>query len=1771
MEDHKTSSDMMGTGSSSVTVVTDSVLTELEQSAHSTLQFDSYLRNRELERSERSLLLQLYQLASASHLPSMQHSQRLDQRLHMLREEVRTMTQDKERGERVWRDRLQRCQRQLKAKEEEMSRQSQYFENYKTQLQHKLSLARDREQSLQNRIYTLEKQLLDMTVSAATGMATISAVRLTAETVTHWEEQGRLPPMRGEGEGEEERKEERRRQWQPSVGIEREGGRGGEKETQGGRVKDTKQNSNEARLQGFILSLEEDLRVLLEREEEGMTERRGLVEQLQEAQENSHFLGCKVEEMKAEVHQLKLSENSLMEEVEELKEENHRLQQSLTDAANQTSAVPESTCPGPGSNSLSYTTAMGHSPVGSSGEEHLTSAEGTGQPHSSAVPPVHHQATAESMQNNTEDYSSSAKSETPSKIFCHLGSKTNPSLQSLSLTTDTLDEFELGTWHSKGIVNLEESPSEESDALRDAYRSLGLGEDLEALQDQRDRLEVSLEHIQEQLQRMAQENTQLKLQLRKKEQEAEAEQGSSREKISTLPTSVGAEDNTSLAFAQDDLVQALNQENRALAERIQELLAYIELRDEEIKRTQTQLREHISKLEADRVRQEQDKREQECLITELTKKTEDDLNTIMELQQRLMESEQRTEESQVGKELGGFQLKSEYTAAILGRFQQKNLEECGDSLVESGLKEEEPQLVSSQQPNDLSAASSLGSQHDNHYDPLQNSLQSSLHVSSLTDQVGQLTKSVQSLKTEEEELSGCMNALREQQREVALSVQTQTEVKQQLTRAVWGLKEEKDSISQSLAGLKQEREQLTRTVRGLKDERDQFIRSMCSLKEEKESLSGLEREKEKLLESLSSGKEERDQIMQSLHCLQKESDRLSQMVILLKQERDKLTDSLKCLKEQRGKEPSQEDRDKLVKSVSSLREDEERIEHSISCLKQEEKQIKLLLQGLREERNSLHAALPSQTQTGGRNQKQHLLNPNSAVTTKKTETLDGTGAAQRSQTHDHRESSAQIKRLHSELCQSEVRREEAERKSAQAAEKVVRLTDVANQMEETRKENDSLITQVKELQSKLTGLVREKTDALSLKVQIEEQYNILTAQLKAKTVALEELNSEYIALKRGQGSKDDLSAVLISLRTRYNDIRAKYDALLKKRSQTDLEIAPLKAKLSCLVVKCQERNSLLVQMMKAMHRRGCVDSTLTQQVEQLLSDAALQDYTAAFTPGSSGKTWDYSTGFTPGFISKFQDYTSGFTPDQTCSTVSPLVNQQHQNGLISESGVNCRELKSEKHTSLVTAESTTNRQDCSSEVTHAPTGPLKKNSPVPTSAVHEHARVQATPSPVPAPKESFITNTAQLSASGSGPEKFGFHHPDRKGKASTDPPSSTRSSLSPTPPSSSTPVSPSRRLSSPEKIINLHEQLQKTLMSSYQDPVNRGRGQQPRKSLSFSAPADLRPATQTKKQGLSSNIPRINSLPVSAAAVSQAKHTPAVMTTNKSTTLFNAVATRSANVAFSPNMFTNQNFKADTSKTTISALSSSSNFPFATMAPCKAKSTSCSHINVTTSPKLTQKMTGITDISDAKHTASTPLIPRTTTFDPGVLICSDTDPKTTASDTTAPNISTASEANHSNMLSKTDGAAPAYHGLVFAASCTQPAHCSPERSNKSARKSTAALEKTKTARPKPEAPAEVRSVEVIKTVGQSSLMIGWERPPLDELGCSNGTFVYGYRVFVDGDFHKSVMSSACTKCILENVDLSVPVHISVQTLGSNGLTSNFVHTMYRTSVRTDHH
>lgn len=166
--------------------------------------------------------------------------------------------------------------------------------------------------------------------------------------------------------------------------------------------------------------------------------------------------------------------------------------------------------------------------------------------------------------------------------------------------------------------------------------------------------------------------------------------------------------------------------------------------------------------------------------------------------------------------------------------------------------------------------------------------------------------------------------------------------------------------------------------------------------------------------------------------------------------------------------------------------------------------------------------------------------------------------------------------------------------------------------------------------------------------------------------------------------------------------------------------------------------------MKAMRKRGCVDVTLTQQVELLLSDAALQDYTAAFTPVSHVKPRDYSAEFTPGFISNFQDYTNGFIPDQTCSTTPPLIDQQNQNIFTPEPGVKYKALKREKHTFLVSTESTSS--SCS-KVSPGPTGTLKRkaNSPVPAFLVLESVSVQPSPPPdVSTLNESSIPTTAQV-------------------------------------------------------------------------------------------------------------------------------------------------------------------------------------------------------------------------------------------------------------------------------------------------------------------------------------------------------------------------------------------------------------------------------------------
>lgn len=174
-----------------------------------------------------------------------------------------------------------------------------------------------------------------------------------------------------------------------------------------------------------------------------------------------------------------------------------------------------------------------------------------------------------------------------------------------------------------------------------------------------------------------------------------------------------------------------------------------------------------------------------------------------------------------------------------------------------------------------------------------------------------------------------------------------------------------------------------------------------------------------------------------------------------------------------------------------------------------------------------------------------------------------------------------------------------------------------------------------------------------------------------------------------------------------------------------------KAKLSCLVVKCQERNCLLVEMMKSMQNQCCLDPRLIHRVKHLLRDAALQEYAATFTPGSYTRTGDCCDGLTQDFVSAFQDYTSGFIPDETCQVVSICVSKQ-ETRVLPESKTQYGE--SRKHVSRMACETSTNL-----EVGPAAVATLKKNTPELISPVPEPEV-----SPVVPLKDTMSTSMSQV-------------------------------------------------------------------------------------------------------------------------------------------------------------------------------------------------------------------------------------------------------------------------------------------------------------------------------------------------------------------------------------------------------------------------------------------
>lgn len=139
---------------------------------------------------------------------------------------------------------------------------------------------------------------------------------------------------------------------------------------------------------------------------------------------------------------------------------------------------------------------------------------------------------------------------------------------------------------------------------------------------------------------------------------------------------------------------------------------------------------------------------------------------------------------------------------------------------------------------------------------------------------------------------------------------------------------------------------------------------------------------------------------------------------------------------------------------------------------------------------------------------------------------------------------------------------------------------------------------------------------------------------------------------------------------------------------------------------------MLLQMMRTMQRRGCMDPTIAQQVEHLLGDVALQDYSAAFTTSNHLQKEDCSRRFTQEFITSFKG-----SPHQTCPAGSSSVCSEENKDQCAEK---------EQQSSICVDEASTNPQTCRDSAADV-AKTQKKNSPDHSPPVRERASVQGSP------------------------------------------------------------------------------------------------------------------------------------------------------------------------------------------------------------------------------------------------------------------------------------------------------------------------------------------------------------------------------------------------------------------------------------------------------------
>ncbi|XP_048827167.1 restin homolog isoform X3 [Brienomyrus brachyistius] len=1403
-------------------------------------------RIREPGLSERKLLVRVEDLMEQAASQSAAVSrQRQAERLRVLREDVQSMRMEKERSERVWKERLRRSQEQLRSKEEEMKMQSDYFEHFKLKQQQKLRLAREYEHALRRRVYELERESVDLTATAAL---------LRAELV-------RQPcgePAEQEGWEQERDK-----------------------------------------LNVFISGLQEDLRELLGCEEVGQEERRALLERLQAAEDNGEFLSHRLEDLRSRVQQLRLAEGRLQAELEELAEENaqlHRGRQTLPGIEN----GPQEAVPKDGNNQTADITAIEKllqlkweavlDPARTKGVQtpSMTQCIREAIVVSKLIPEISRSQScshegfleisflplletnslslAEIMQTlrcggeeqvhqNMEqlesfkralvswpgvvDHSQSEEGclslhkevmavPFPPDLVNLFGSKfQNSNIISLvSKTTDvdcnSVDNDPPATELSCSSYTSDrfKPTNEEIKLLNEAVH---LQSETVSLSDSKKELESLVHSKEEALQRLSEENPQLQ-----------------RSGTGSCYSEGCYEDPVTLSCEKDEMrLETLKnnwrQENKVLGQRNEELLGQLAQLEGEHERELAQLRLQMAMLEKEVARLEEENKETCCAA-------EEDQKAIKELQDALWRE---------SEEVGTLRRKQVEDMALIAE------------LRETQCKKTEQSVLLEDVTSRLSCNASAGNWKEPQVEETKENEQ---------QKVLRMSSDAQTLRN-----GGRQEVTSPRSDSSTLSVFRSTSVEGK------NLKEEgapdtgmtSDAIQQHPA----HKEHLG-TNNGVKQS-VQKARAVFRLSTESQKPT---RETDVSPQN--------NKVTQQSHTTIYSYKTVNLETTL--QERSDVAEELNNVRKELGA------------TVADLQQSQE-------CL-------------------------------------------------------------------DRAKSEAQ--KWYRELGLAESRREEAEKKASQALNELKRVKACLKESEGKKKENSELKDEVEELRRQMTHLEKEHVNAVSMSARLEEKLVSLLTCLDAKCGTEDGQMAKNLSLEGYESALETWCDTIKTLKVHYDDIKYQFEELHKKKTQCDLDMAPLKARLACVVQKCRERNSLIVQLVRKRCRCGCIRRSLMQEAEDLVNDTALLEYSSAFGP--------------------------------TLAAVQDNLRESLEAGRTDDAEADSW---SSAHGSLMEKATPLSYRQCVAKTDYCPSPDMPQTAlPILPLSAGEEVQVAG------APDSRGLCRAEVKGESGLVPACFLEEKDARKQS----------------PPSGSDPAGCLAWLTGPEKILEVHRQLQRLHRSNYQ----------------------ILPLTECNAK------PELG--PFSVSAQIQSQHALCGLSEASGAARSTPPFHRKGEMRRGERQEPQQERKSD----------------FAEPVGTAAKDEPVMLNNV--SP-------------------------------PGGSICR------AAAEDRLP--------DQANMAATPNALSPEDRPL----------------------------------RAKLDPPAPVVSLKVMKTVGQSGLMIGWDRPPLDELGCSNGTFVCGYRVYVEGEFHKSVMSSACTKAVLENLDLSVPVHISVQTLGSNGLLAEKVHVLFEGS------